>query len=119
MLSPQDQLRLQRERTLWLATVRPNGTPHLVPIWYVWLDDKAYLCTARDSVKARNLAQQPHVVLALQDADDPLVIQATAHLLDETPERVVQAFQEKFDWNIRGDATYNAVIEITPTRVVL
>jgi PPOX class probable F420-dependent enzyme len=119
MLSDKDQLRLRNERNLWLATVRPNGTPHLVPIWYVWLDDKAYLCTAQNSVKARNIAREPRVVFALQDGDDPIVIEAHAQLLQEIPARVIDAFQEKFTWDIRGDATYNAVVEITPTRVVL
>ena len=31
------EARLGRESTIWLATVRADGRPHLVPLWYVWL----------------------------------------------------------------------------------
>jgi hypothetical protein len=118
MLSAQDRERLQTSRNLWLATVRPNGSPHLVPIWFVWLNDKVYLCTSRNSVKGRNIAANGRIAFALEDGDDPLVIEGNALLLDSAPPELVEAFQKKFDWNITGDSTYNAVVEITPSRVV-
>ena len=30
---------LAEERVVWLSTVRPDGTPHLVPTWFVWNGD--------------------------------------------------------------------------------
>ena len=27
---------LAEERVVWLSTVRPDGTPHLVPTWFLW-----------------------------------------------------------------------------------
>lgn len=42
VLNPSDQSRLQEASTIWLATVRPNGTPHLVPIWSFWQQGKVY-----------------------------------------------------------------------------
>lgn len=119
LLNANEIKRLETERNVWLASVRPNGAPHLVPIWFVWVQERVFLCTSKDSVKARNIVQNPRVVFALQDGDDPVVIQATARVLDEIPPAVRAAFREKFDWDIRGDGTYNALIEITPTRVVL
>ena len=68
-LDPQVERRLQTEQNLWLATVRPNGTPHLVPIWFVWVAGKIYLCTGADSVKVRNLMQNPQVSIALEDGN--------------------------------------------------
>ena len=38
---------------------------------------------------------------------------------DQIPERVADAFQAKYDWNISGDGTYDVVIEITPRRMIL
>lgn len=119
MINPNDLMRLENARNLWLATVRPNGAPHLVPIWFVWLDGKAYLCTALKSAKARNIRQNPRVAFALEDGDDPVLIEGTARILEDKTSAIVEAFQKKFDWDIRGDKTYNAVIEITPTRMVL
>lgn len=119
MLQANDTQRLQTARNLWLATVRPDNTPHLVPIWFVWLDDKAFICTSSESVKSRNISQNPRVAFALEDGDDPIVIEGNATILENVPAPVVEAFQEKFDWNILGDSTYNVVIEIVPRRVVL
>ncbi len=119
MFSVQDLARLESERNLWLATLHPDGKPHLVPIWFVWLADKVYLCTSKTSVKARNISRNPDVVFALQDGDDPVVVHASAKILPEPPEAVISEFIKKFNWDIRSDQTYNAVIEITPVRVVL
>lgn len=119
MFSVQDRARLLQANNIWLATVRPNQTPHLAPIWFVWHDEKAYICTGRHSVKARNIAANPHVSLALEDGNDPVVVQAKAKILDRAPSRVIELFQQKYQWDITNDSTYDAVIEITPQRVVL
>jgi nitroimidazol reductase NimA-like FMN-containing flavoprotein (pyridoxamine 5'-phosphate oxidase superfamily) len=119
MFTIHDLSRLESSRNLWLATVRPNGAPHLVPIWFVWLAGYAYLCTGRRSVKARNLESNPNFSFALEDGDDPIVIEGTAQILENTPVEVVEAFQKKFNWNIEGDSQYNAIIRLTPTRVLL
>src|SRR6187431_1802379 len=111
-LNAQDQKRLETERNLWLATVRKDGSPHLVPIWFVWHKNKVFLCTSRNSLKAKNIAHDARVMFALEGGDDPVLIQATAKILDETPTEIVDAFQSKFDWDITSDSTYNAVIEI-------
>ena len=119
MLNETDRARLAREANVWLATVRANQTPHLVPVWFVWLDDKAYICTGKNSVKARNIAANPRVVLALEQGNDPVVIEGDARILDKVPNAVAENFLQKYEWNINTDRTYDAVIEITPRRVVL
>jgi PPOX class probable F420-dependent enzyme len=114
---PQVERRLQTEQNLWLATVRPNGTPHLVPIWFVWVAGKIYLCTAADSVKVRNLLQNPHVSIALEDGSQPIVIEGLAQPIGAAPKPVIKAFKEKYDWNISTDSEYNQVVEIEPKRM--
>ena len=50
--------RLAEADTYWLATVRSNGRPHLVPVLAVWLDDALHFFVAsRTSRKAKNLAR--------------------------------------------------------------
>ena len=29
--------RLRTEANVWLATMRPDGRPHVSPIWFVWV----------------------------------------------------------------------------------
>ena len=119
MFSASDLKRLHTEPNLWLATVRPNQAPHLVPIWFVWHENKAYLCTGRQSIKARNISVNPRISFALENGGDPVVVEGSARILDEIPDAVAALFASKYDWNISRDSTYDAVIEITPHRVVL
>jgi len=109
--------RLQTEQNLWLATVRPDGSPHLVPIWFVWVDGKIYLCTGGNSVKVRNLMQNPHVSIALEDGVHPLVIEGLAKPIGVTPKPVIAAFKKKYDWDISTDDEYNQVVEIEPQKI--
>ena len=116
-LDPQVERRLQAEHNLWLSTVRPNGAPHLVPIWFVWLAGKIYLCTGADSIKVRNLRQNPQVSLALEDGARPVVIEGRARLLTQAEAAVLAGFQSKYDWDITQDETYTQVVEILPEKI--
>jgi F420H(2)-dependent biliverdin reductase len=116
-LDSQVERRLQTEQNLWLATVRPTGTPHLVPIWFVWVAGKIYLCTGAGSVKVRNLGQNPHVAIALEDGSQPIVIEGQAQPIGQADAAVIAAFQRKYEWDITSDDTYTQVIEIEPKRI--
>ncbi len=116
-LDPQIERRLQTEQNLWLATVRPNGAPHLVPIWFVWMAGKIYLCTGADSVKTRNLRENPRVSLALEDGNQPVVIEGAAQLIGQAGATVIAEFQRKYEWDITSDETYTQVIEIRPIKI--
>ena len=109
--------RLTTERNVWMATVRPNGRPHLIPIWFVWLDQKFYLCTGKDSIKGRNLQINPHIVLSLENGDKPIIAEGvvTLHEPPFAPE-IAEAFQQKYDWDMRHSDQYNVVVEVTPEK---
>ncbi len=110
--------RLDTDRNVWLATVRPDGRPHLVPIWFVVEGGRWYICTSPDSVKARNLQANPAVMLALEDGTNPHVVEGVARAVRPAP-AVVRKFKEKFNWDITADAEYGAVFEIEVTRQVM
>ena len=82
---------LEREPVVWLSTVRPDGGPHLVPIWF-WWDGEALLVFSKPGAqKVRNLRAHPSVMLALGDAEDDFdvgLLRGRAELLD-TPTREV------------------------------
>ncbi len=119
MIDDRDEQRLEPAANIWLATVRPNGTPHLIPIWFVWENSKVYLCTSGSSVKSRNIRANPHISLALEDGTNPLVIEGKATILETMPDEVAAAFQSKYHWDIRTESTDQVVIEITPTRKLI
>jgi PPOX class probable F420-dependent enzyme len=58
-------------RTATIASLRADGRPHAVPVWYV-LDGDDIVCTVNDStVKARNIARDPRVTVVVDDEAAP------------------------------------------------
>jgi F420H(2)-dependent biliverdin reductase len=108
--------RVQQAQNIWLATVRPDGRPHLVAIWFVTAGGHWYICTAPGSVKARNMRANPWVTLALEDGNDPYVVEGQAHPV-EPDAGVVAQFKAKYDWDISTDEHYSQVFEIRATRL--
>ena len=69
---PADEVRklLENGRKLQLATINPDGTPHLVSMFYGMRDGRIAFWTYRASQKARNLARDPRVTCLVEDGDD-------------------------------------------------
>src|SRR6478752_4968419 len=61
---------LETEPVVWVSTVRPDGTPHLVPIWFWWDGEAMLVFSKPDAQKVRNLRANPTVMLALGDAEE-------------------------------------------------
>lgn len=100
--------RLARERNVWLGTVRPDGSPHLTPVWFVYQDGAGrqdgtwWIGSDARSVKVRNVRADPRVSLALEDGDAPVVAQGRARLHERNfPAAVVAAFAAKYGgWDV-------------------
>ena len=50
---------LQEAHLLDLATITPEGFPHVTPVWYLWDGEHFLISTTRTRKKARNLAKNP------------------------------------------------------------
>jgi nitroimidazol reductase NimA-like FMN-containing flavoprotein (pyridoxamine 5'-phosphate oxidase superfamily) len=48
-----------------VATVNPDGSPHVVPVWFVWPEDAIYLSTRRDGRTWANVADEPRVAVTI------------------------------------------------------
>jgi PPOX class probable F420-dependent enzyme len=57
-----------------LATVLPDGGPHVVPLWVTWEGERLAFLTGPDSRKARNLARDPRVAVSVTDTGNPFVM---------------------------------------------
>ena len=65
-LSQQEIAELHAEPHLChLATVRPDGRPHVTPIWYLEEDGKAFIMADGNSVKFRNVGHNSKVSLSI------------------------------------------------------
>ena len=64
--------------TCWLATVNPDGSPHVMPLGAIWVQGAFYFTAGPATRKARNLAHNPHCALTVATHDFDLVVEAQA-----------------------------------------
>ncbi|MFD4370393.1 PPOX class F420-dependent oxidoreductase [Streptomyces sp. NPDC058486] len=78
-------------RTGKLATVRADGGPHVVPVWFVLDGDSFVFNTGKDTVKGRNLARDARVSLCVDDDAPPfsyVTLSGRAELSEDPAELV-------------------------------
>lgn len=115
--------RLETERNIWLATVRPHKKepavrPHLVPIWFAWHNGLIYVCIKSGSVKARNLTKNHFVSLSLEDGSKVVICEGEAKIIPDTepwPQPVRDILHQKYDWET-PDGEYDWLVAVTPNK---
>lgn len=69
--SHRDLLQDQRRAFAYLATLMPDGSPQLTPLWFNTDSEHILINSARGRVKDRNMRAHPQVALLITDPDDP------------------------------------------------
>ncbi len=92
--------RLEESSHYWMATTRPDGRPHVVPRWGVWMDGRFWYDGATDTVHAQNLATNPGCVLHLENGREAVMVEGLSEAADQPgPEfggRLAAEFSEKY-----------------------
>ena len=113
--------RLTRSHDYWIATVWPDGRPHLSPVWGAWLADAVWFSCSPGSRKARNLAAERRCTIATDDALEPVVLEGDATQV--TPDAAaVAAFTDAVNAKYEVDYTVeffgtNHLYRVPPTTV--
>ena len=112
--------RLGRESTIWVSTVRPDGRPHMTPVWYVWVDGLIYIAISVDSQKFGNLRGNQAISLALPDTESVIILEGEAHVAKrETIDKLGEHFFHKYEWDFRFDDEADwRLVEITPHKIL-
>lgn len=73
MASLQDYTDLLQQKKAFahLATLMPDGTPQVTPVWVDYRDGRVLVNTAKGRVKARNMHEGSPVALSIADPDNP------------------------------------------------
>ena len=92
--------RLESGRNVWVATTRPDGAPHVMPVWFVWQDGTVLFDTHFRSRKARNLRRDGRAVVHLESAEELVVVEGAVDPDEELDaaafDRYRRTFREKY-----------------------
>jgi hypothetical protein len=99
--------KLQTSRDFWLATVRPDGRPHLAPVWSVWFEDALFFSTDPASRKGRNLALNINCAVSTDGADATVIVDGTVSTCDDFDlrRRVAELYAAKYEWVLTATET--------------
>jgi PPOX class probable F420-dependent enzyme len=94
------EAKLERARNYWVGTTRPDGSPHAMPVWGLWLEGALFFSSGSTSRKSRNLAVDPRIVVHLESGDDVVVIEGFAQRVTDDDElrRVAALYSAKYDF---------------------
>lgn len=112
--------RLSKPRNYFVCTVRPDGRPHAMAVWGIWLDDKFCFSTAPTSTKARNFASNANCVVCPEPApdiagrplDESVVLEGAVQPMTDKAalERFADVYKRKYDWEMdTSNGSYFAV----------
>lgn len=117
-------------RTGKLATVRADGRPHVVPVWFVFDGDDLVFTTWHESVKAHNMQRDGRVALCVDDEAPPysyVSVEGTVVVLDdpEAGRRWATRIGERYmgaqraeEFGRRNGVPGEYVVRLTPGRFI-
>ena len=96
--------------TCWLATINPDGSPHVAGLGALWSDGCFWFETGRQTRKGRNLARDPRCTLSVAAREFDLVVAGEATLVTD-PDTVARlaARWSAEGWPARPDDTGRAL----------
>ncbi len=122
--------RLREDEIGWLVTVRPDGTPIPVPVWFLWDGETILVWSQPRAGKVRNIAANPRVSLHLdtdEHGDDVVIVVGTAAIDPSAPPmHLMSAYAAKYRARIDAAfggrfaevaADYSLPIRIVPDRI--
>ncbi len=125
---PSIEERLRSEPTVWLSSTRPDGRPHVVPVWFSWDGSVFDLFSKPNAQKVRNLREHADVMLAVgqpNEVFDVELVEGRATVLPDPTAAVIRPtmFEKYAELMARAAldrdtfvATYSQPVRITPTR---
>lgn len=125
---PASHLDLFQKRAIGhLATLMPDGSPHVTPVWVDYDGTYLLINTARGRVKDRNMRQRPQVTLEIVDSDDIYrwisirgrVIEVTRAGADDHIDRLYQRYLNIDTYPYRTASEERVIFKIKPEHVVV
>ena len=91
---------LTDSKNYWLCSTRPDGRPHVVPRWAVYVDGKIFYDGSPETRHAQNIASNPHVSVHLESGDQVIILEGTSIPAGKPDpglaNRLVEAYRKKY-----------------------
>ncbi len=105
----------------WLATVRRDGTPHVVPVDGMWLDGSCYFGGDPATVHIRNLRRDGRATLHLEDGEAAVIVEGDAEWVTPSKavaQRLAASAKAKYGY-VQSAASYlEGVWRLQPVKVL-
>lgn len=101
-----------------LTTLRPDGTPHVVPVGFTWDGEFARVITSATSVKVSNVRQTGRVVLCQVDGGRWLSIEGTAQVVEDPEEIALAVSLYTRRYRTPRDNPSRVALRVRPERVL-
>lgn len=121
---------LKSQRILRLATIDPSGNPHIVPVWYMYYNDRFYVGTNTKTKKAKNIKKNSKISFCIDigiKAPDIIGItgigRAKLILKKDRVELLARKILLRYFKNLKNQSAQNllnqtdCIIEITPKKI--
>jgi PPOX class probable F420-dependent enzyme len=113
----------QKKAIANIATLQPDGSPQVTPVWFDYTNGVIRVNTAKGRVKARNLKEGSKVALSILDPDnDYRYIQIRGTVTKETTDGAVthinslaKKYLDKDVYPWHNDKDTRVIYEITPS----
>ena len=107
-----------------LATVMPDGTPQVTPVWVDYDGSHVLVNSARGRRKDKNMERNPAVSLSIQDPDNPYrylevrgrVTEITEEGADEHIDKMAKKYMGLDKYPLRQPGEVRVLYKITPER---
>jgi PPOX class probable F420-dependent enzyme len=107
------------------ATLMPDGSPHVTPVWIDLQDGNVLVNSAKGRVKDRNVRNNPHVALAISDPENPYrYVQVRGRVVDITEkgadahiDRMAKKYMGVDSYPYRNAAEVRVIYKIQPEHV--
>jgi PPOX class probable F420-dependent enzyme len=108
-----------------VATLNPDGSPQVTPVWVDFDGTHVLFNTAKGRVKAKNLAREPRVALSIADPDNAyryLGIQGRVVEMTETGgdahiDKMAKKYLGKDSYPFRAPGEVRLIVKISPDKV--
>lgn len=91
---------LTDSKNYWLCSTRPDGRPHVIPRWAVYVDGKIFYDGSPETRHAQNIASNPHVSVHLESGDQVIILEGTSVPAGKPDpglaNRLVEAYRKKY-----------------------